>query len=94
MTETMITAILAPSIATILGGLGWAIKRKIDQTIKERDERRNKIEQRQDNMEKDLRTMQAMLASCDNPDCKVRPLFAEYLLNRAKEKSVFDKTID
>lgn len=93
MNDTMIVSVIAPTIATICAGIGYLVKRKLDrmeksreEETKERNERRDKIEKRQDNMEKDLRTMQSMLASCDNPECKIRPLFAKYLLDRDLNK--------
>lgn len=93
MTDTMIVSVIAPTITTILAGIGYLFKKKIDsierkrdEETKERNERRDKIEERQDRMEEDLTAMQGMLASCDNPDCKVRPLFAKYLLDRANKK--------
>lgn len=85
MSDTMIVSVLAPTIATILGGVGYVLKKKFDDTIKTRNERRAKIEERQDRMEEDLNMMQSMLASCDNPDCKVRPMFAEYLRKRTQK---------
>lgn len=97
LTRDILTLIIAPIVTALIAGVGFLVKHWLNQAekkrqaeIAERNERRDKIEQKQDEMEQDLNTLLAMLSSCDKQDCKVRPLVVNYLLERAKKKNVIN----
>lgn len=82
--KTFIEFVLAPLLTTGLGGLGWYLKK----TLSKRDERRDKIESRIDELENDIIQLTTMLYSCDHKDCKVKPKFIEYLQQKSNRNKL------
>lgn len=98
MTDTMITAVLAPSVAAVITGLGYlgkryidAIERKRNEALKDRDAARQKIideietlKKELEDLKKDYTYLQCQLLECDNPGCSAKKRWAEYLCRKMK----------
>lgn len=93
MGENAYIYIIAPLVTAVIGGIGYLVKyflnkrdKKHEEEIKERNRRRDEIEQRltkteekQEATEKKLNNVIGIVVGCDNPECPTRGKLAKFI---------------
>lgn len=86
MSDTMITALVAPAVLMVLGGIGFGFKwlmsrsdKKLDAKLQARNQERDEIkakiasiEAKLEKTEADLRRVVMLVMSCKHEDCEVK----------------------
>lgn len=91
MSDTLINSLIAPAALMIIGAIIGFIKYMFAQQEKkqqleteERNKRRDQIEAKLAELERDNRVFQSAMLACDNPNCKAKPIIVEYFNNKLK----------
>lgn len=93
--ETWIVSVIAPSVITILGGIGWFVKYKLEQVekkrikeIEERNIERDKIKSDLEDLKQDVNSYMSIILKCKNPDCPSKPELSEYFQNKINREKL------
>ncbi len=99
MDSEVITYIVAPLVTATIGGVAFIVKRWLAKADKRREEEmveRNKrraeiesniaeVKNEVKSVKRDMHKMQAIILSCDKPDCPSKMLLANYLEKKSEE---------
>lgn len=100
MTDNAYTYIIAPAVTALIGGIGYLVKYMLDKRDKKHEEETEERNKRREKIETDisdlktevkqlgnkLKRTQAIILSCDKPDCPSKKLLADYLDKESKEE--------
>ncbi len=99
MSDNFYLYIIGPTMTAVIAGVGWLVKYLFDKRDKkqleeteERNKRREKIEtdiadlkMEVRHLDRKLKRTQAIILSCDKPDCPSKKMLADYLNNESRE---------